>query len=154
MSLKQAAVSGVKWSSISQFGQQGMQFITTAILARLLSPSDFGLVGIAMVVTGFLTLFKDLGTSAAIIQRKNLSEPLLSSIFWVNLVSPWDPKNTALWLLSIPCIFQPFCAKYTHTSDPTRPDEPVTIIVFILLFPNFFLTFFKSPDRGLLLFSI
>lgn len=81
---KQKAVSGIKWSAISQVGRQGTQLITTVILARLLSPSDFGLVGMAMVVIGFINIFKDLGTAAAVIQRKELSEALLSSIFWVN----------------------------------------------------------------------
>jgi PST family polysaccharide transporter len=86
MSLSQSAVSGVKWSSVSRFSQIGMQFVTIAILARLLTPDDFGLVGMAVVVIGFVAIFKDLGTSAAIIQQKNLSEELLSSIFWVNVV--------------------------------------------------------------------
>ncbi|MBE0447286.1 MAG: MOP flippase family protein [Actinobacteria bacterium] len=86
ISLKQSANSGIKWSLTSQFSRQGMQFATTIILARLLAPSDFGLKGMAMVVIGFVFLFKDLGTSAAIIQRKHLSEEFLSSIFWVNVV--------------------------------------------------------------------
>ncbi len=83
--LKNQAASGVKWSTVSQIGRQGTQLVTTIILARLLSPADFGLVGMAMVVIGFTGIFKDLGTSAAIIQRKELSEDLLSSIFWVNV---------------------------------------------------------------------
>lgn len=83
--LKQKAVSGVKWSTASQAGRLGTQLLTTIILARLLSPSDFGLVGMAMVVIGFIGIFKDLGTSAAIIQRKEISDALISSIFWVNV---------------------------------------------------------------------
>ena len=82
--LREKAVSGVKWSTVSQAGRFVTQLLTTVILARLLAPSDFGLVGMAMVVIGFIGIFKDLGTSAAIIQRKELSESLLSSIFWVN----------------------------------------------------------------------
>lgn len=82
MSFKKRAATGVIWSSASQFGRQGMQFITTVILARLLSPSDFGLV--AMVVIGFVSIFAELGTSAAVVQRKKTSEELLSTIFWVN----------------------------------------------------------------------
>ena len=85
MSLKRAATSSVKWASVSQLGRQVMQFFTTAILARLLSPSDFGLVGMATIVIGFVGLFKDLGTSAALIQRKDISDALLNSIFWINL---------------------------------------------------------------------
>ncbi len=83
--LKHKAVSGVKWSIVSQTGRLGTQLITTIILARLLLPSDFGLVGMAMVVISFVSIFKDLGTSSAIIQRKNLSDKLLSSIFWINV---------------------------------------------------------------------
>jgi O-antigen/teichoic acid export membrane protein len=75
----------MKWSSISQIGKQLMQWVTTLILTQLLSPNDFGLIGMAMVVTGFVALFNDLGTSAAVIQKKILSETLLSSIFWINV---------------------------------------------------------------------
>lgn len=78
------SVSGVKWSSLSQFGRQGAQILTIVVLARLLSPSDFGLVSMAMVVVGFIALFNDLGTSAAVIQRGDVPERFLSSIFWVN----------------------------------------------------------------------
>ena len=85
MSLKRQAISGVKWSTVSQIGRQGAQLLTTVILARVLTPSDFGLVGMAMVVIGFVGIFKGLGTSAAIIQKQELSDELLSSIFWVNV---------------------------------------------------------------------
>nr|NQU90815.1 MOP flippase family protein [Bacteroidota bacterium] len=83
--LKSRAVFGIKWSALSQASKQGTQLLTTVILARLLAPSDFGLLGMAMVVIGFIEIFKDLGTTAAIIQKKELSEVLLSSIFWVNV---------------------------------------------------------------------
>ena len=83
--LKHQAAKGVKWAAISRAGRLGAQFLTTAILARLLSPDDFGLVGMALVVLGFLNIFKDLGTSAAIIQRKEIEDPLISSIFWLNV---------------------------------------------------------------------
>lgn len=86
MSIKGQAVAGIKWASAGQVGQQILQFGTSIVLARLLSPSDFGLVAMAMVVVGFLSLFKDLGTASAIIQHKNPSETLLSSIFWTNMM--------------------------------------------------------------------
>lgn len=77
--------SGIKWSAVSQIGGQGVDLVTTVILARLLLPSDFGLMAMAMVVIGLLELFKDLGTSATVIQRENLSQSLLASIFWINV---------------------------------------------------------------------
>ena len=55
------------------------------VLARLLTPADFGLVGMASVVIGFVSLFRDLGTSAAVIQSRQTTDELLSSVFWVNV---------------------------------------------------------------------
>ena len=98
-SLQRSAVSGFKWSSISQFGKQGLQLLTIVILAHLLKPADFGLVSMATLVTGFGALFKDLGTAAYVIQRKNISEELLSSIYWVN-VSFGLFVTTTIYLLS------------------------------------------------------
>src|SRR5215831_3604243 len=85
MSLKQAAITGVRWSSAAQIGQQTIQILTTVVLARVLAPADFGLVGMITVVTGFVALFKDLGTSPAVVQRNELSVQLLSSIYWINV---------------------------------------------------------------------
>lgn len=86
MSLRRSAITGVKWSSISHFGRRGLSLLTTIILARLLVPADFGLVAMAAVVLGFIELFKDLGTAAAVIQRKDITQALLASIFWLNAI--------------------------------------------------------------------
>jgi O-antigen/teichoic acid export membrane protein len=85
-SLSTFAFNSIKWSGFSQFGRQVLQIITTIILARLLVPEDFGLVGMAFIVIGFLNIFKDLGTSAAIIQKVNITDTLLSSVFWLNIL--------------------------------------------------------------------
>jgi PST family polysaccharide transporter len=69
----------------SQAGQQATQLLTMVVLARLLTPGDFGLVGMASVVIGFVSLFKDLGTSAAVIQSRKNTDELLSSVFWANV---------------------------------------------------------------------
>jgi len=85
MMLKKTVTRGLRWSSISQVGRQIVQLLTTVILAHLLLPSDFGLVGMSMVIIGFVTLFKDLGTSAVVVQRQEMSDSLLSSIYWANV---------------------------------------------------------------------
>lgn len=74
------------WSTVAQGGRQVVQVLTTIALARLLLPEDFGLVGIALVVVGVITIFKDLGTGAAVIQRPDASAALLSTVFWSNLL--------------------------------------------------------------------
>ncbi len=84
--LKKNFISGVKWTGISKFGTQGMQLVTTFILARLLSPSDFGLLGLANVFLLIANQINQLGISAAIIQQKDPDEGYLSSAFWTNVL--------------------------------------------------------------------
>ena len=86
-SLITQAISGVKWSGFSMSVVTILHFITLAILARLLSPSDFGLMGMIMVVIGFAQAFADMGLSNAIIHRQNVQESHLSSFFWINVLS-------------------------------------------------------------------
>lgn len=86
MSLAKEVIKGISWSSVSQFGRQGIQYITTLILAALLQPADFGLMALALIFIGFLALFRDMGMSAAVIQRDEISDKLLSTIFWTNLI--------------------------------------------------------------------
>lgn len=85
MSLRSHVAVGVKWSSISFAGQHFLQVVTSVLLARLLPPSEIGLMTLIMVVVGFVTLFGSLGMSQAIIQHQHLSEDVTSSVFLVNL---------------------------------------------------------------------
>ena len=86
MKLSRKALKAVKWSSISQFSRQIIQYLTTLILANILSPNDFGLIALALVITGFIEIFKDLGTSSALIYLNEVNELLISSIFWFNII--------------------------------------------------------------------
>lgn len=86
MSLYSKTTRGIRWSATSYVGRQIMQFLSLAIFARLLTPSQFGLISMALVVVNFILIFKDLGTSAAIIQRRQLSQDLLSSVYWFNVL--------------------------------------------------------------------
>jgi lipopolysaccharide exporter len=87
MTLKQQAISGVKWSGISMGVVTALQFVTLAFLARLLSPTDFGLMGMIMVVIGFAQAFADMGISNAIIYRQNATRDQLSSLYWLNILA-------------------------------------------------------------------
>jgi O-antigen/teichoic acid export membrane protein len=68
---------------------QGINFAfrlgSLMILARLLGPKDFGLVGMVTAFTGVLTLFRDFGLSAAAIQRSDVTEAQISTLFWINV---------------------------------------------------------------------
>lgn len=69
---------------------QGLRFViytgSTVIMARLLSPADFGLVAMVTAVTGFLAVFKDAGLSIATVQRDVVTRDQVSTLFWVNTV--------------------------------------------------------------------
>ena len=56
------------------------------VLARILDPSDFGLVAMVTTLTGMLSLFRDFGLSTATIQRQSISDEQLSTLFWVNVL--------------------------------------------------------------------
>lgn len=85
MSLMKSATRGVFWSSISQFSTQIFQFTVIIVLARLLFPDDFGIIGMAVIFTGLVQTINELGLSAAIIQKRNITDSHLSTSFWISL---------------------------------------------------------------------
>lgn len=85
--LKKHFFNGVVWAGARRFAEQGMQTITTIILARILSPHEFGVIGIANIFILFANTINQLGISSAIIQRKDIDEGHLSSAFWANVVT-------------------------------------------------------------------
>ncbi len=87
MNLRSQAISGVKWSGVSMGVVTALQFAALAVLAHLLSPSDFGLMGMIMVVIGFAQLFADMGISNAIIYRQDTTIKELSSLYWLNILA-------------------------------------------------------------------
>ncbi|EEY2424127.1 O183 family O-antigen flippase, partial [Escherichia coli] len=78
--------NNLKWNAISQLFKIATQLISMIYLARLIAPEDYGIMAMATVVTNFAILFRDLGTSAAIVQRDSIDESLKSAIFWLNLL--------------------------------------------------------------------
>jgi PST family polysaccharide transporter len=68
---------------------QGVQFVltlsSTMVLARLLSPQDFGLVAIVTTIISFLQVFKEAGLSTATVQREGITHAQVSNLFWINV---------------------------------------------------------------------
>jgi O-antigen/teichoic acid export membrane protein len=85
-SLTETAISGAAWSGAGRILVQIVSLGGMMVLARLLTPQAFGLVGMARLATGLIDIFRDLGTASAIIQRSHLTDKLLSSIFWANVL--------------------------------------------------------------------
>jgi lipopolysaccharide exporter len=85
--LYQKATSGFKWTGISSMTTTALQIIQLLVLAHLLSPEDFGLMAMIMVIVGFLQSYSDLGFSNAIIHYQKISRDQLSSLYWLNLLA-------------------------------------------------------------------
>ncbi len=79
-------LKGLFWSSIEKYSGIFISLIISAILARLVSPEDFGIIAIATVIINFLTLFTTMGIFPAIIQRKDLTSQNLDSIFTFTII--------------------------------------------------------------------
>jgi PST family polysaccharide transporter len=78
-------LNNAKWVAFSQVFKILVQLVNIVYLARLISPSEYGIMAMALVVINFGMLVRDLGTAAAIIQKKQLTDELINAIFWMNL---------------------------------------------------------------------
>jgi PST family polysaccharide transporter len=135
MTLTKSVFRATQWSAFSQVTRQVSQLVVTVILARLLSPDDFGIIAMASVVTGFVILLSDLGTSAAVIQRAEHSPAFLSSVFWVNLVF-------GLIIMVVVAAASPLIASFYH--------QPRLVTVLVVLSISFPLTALIALQRALL----
>lgn len=122
--LKQKAISGVKWTFLDQAGSLGISFLVGIVLARLLDPSEYGLIGMVTVFTAIATVFTDSGFGQAMVRKTNLTEEDRLTAFWFStgvgvlvyftlfLFAPWvsvfykEPQLTdILRVTSIPILF-------------------------------------------------
>src|SRR4051794_15511889 len=67
-----AVAGGVRWGVVDQFAQVVVRLATTVVLARLVVPDDFGLLGVALVVVNFAIVLSGLGLGPALVQRREL----------------------------------------------------------------------------------
>lgn len=85
-SLKKKTVSGIIWSSIERFSVQAIQFLVMVIMARLLTPKDYGLVGMVTIFIAVAQSLVDSGFSQALIRKQNRTETDNSTVFYFNIV--------------------------------------------------------------------
>lgn len=85
MSLGQQTVSGVAWTTVQRFASLFLAFVANLVLARLLSPDDFGCIGLLMIFISLSQIFVDGGFGSALIQKKEPTQEDYSTIFYWNL---------------------------------------------------------------------
>lgn len=107
-SLKGKVVTGLLWNAIQLLVNRSFAFIINLVLAKILFPEQFGLVGMAAVFTSFIQVFNDLGFGAALVQRKeeNLREEHYHTSFWTGII--W---STVLYIL-IALVVAPLAAEF------------------------------------------
>lgn len=107
--LKEKTIRGGFARLLAQVANFALRIASLMVLARLLGPKDFGLVGMVTAFTGVLMLFRDFGLSSAAIQRVNVSEEQMSTLFWVNILS-------GVVLAGVLVAAAPFIAAFYHDS--------------------------------------
>lgn len=84
--LKEKTIRGGFARLCAQAASFLLRMVSLMILARLLGPRDFGLVGMVTAFTGVLNLFRDFGLSSAAVQRATVTEEQVSTLFWINIL--------------------------------------------------------------------
>lgn len=136
MNAGRISISGsLRWVGISQAGRIALQLVGVIVLARLLSPADYGLMAMAATVTALAGLLRDMGTGAALVQKHGLDAALVDAVFWFNVL-----LGGTLMLLAM--IAAPFAARLFH--------DPRLVPVLLWLSPVFLVESFSIAQRSLL----
>ncbi|WP_305277142.1 oligosaccharide flippase family protein, partial [uncultured Muribaculum sp.] len=85
-SLKHTTFKGIIWSSIERFSVQGVSFIVMIIMARILTPKDYGLVGMLTIFIAIAQSLVDSGFSQALIRKLDRNECDFCTVFYFNIV--------------------------------------------------------------------
>lgn len=85
MSIKQQTITGISWSILDNAYTQIVTFVVGIILARLLEPREFGLIGMIMIFIAVAQSFVDSGFSQALIRKKNCTEKDYNTVFYFNI---------------------------------------------------------------------
>src|SRR5580698_10008043 len=120
--LRHRAIRGGSAKVLAQGANFALRVGSLMILARLLDPKDFGLVGMVTAITGVLSLFRDFGLSSATIQRVEVTVAQVSTLFWINVL-------VGMLLCFLLAAASPLVARFYH--------EPRLVSVTIALSTGF-----------------
>src|SRR5262245_14976564 len=83
MDLKAKAIKSTAWYVATRLWIQLFSWLVTVVLARILTPADYGLFAMAFTIITFLELFQEFGLGVSIVQRQDLTKPQINAIFWI-----------------------------------------------------------------------
>ena len=133
--LKGRSIRGGAVTFVAQVAKFVMQLASTAILARLLMPADFGIVAMVSAITGLLWLLGDMGLASATIQRAEITHEQVSTLFWINI-------GISLLISAIVALLAPAVAWFYH--------EPRLTMVTLTLAGTLFLSGLANQHYALL----
>lgn len=151
--LKTRTVKGVGWSAVDNISQQAVTFVVSIVLARLLSPDDYGLLGIITIFTAICNTFINAGFTTALIRKKDATDDDYNTVFIVNMI-------TSVVLFVIIFLISPYIAVFfnrTELTDLTRVSSLAIIIGAMALVQQTILTKkidFKTQTKITLVSSI
>lgn len=134
-SFAKKTIKGVAWTYLGYIFSKSSGLITTMILARLITPSEFGIIGFAITVMMFMDAVRDMGLGLALIQRRDRVEDAADTVFWLNLLT-----NFIIWLLML--LIAPLVADFF--------DEPLMRLILPIMSASFIINSIGSTHDALL----
>lgn len=125
--IKNKILSGVFWQGLERIGSYGIGFVVSVILARRLSPEEFGVIAIMMVFITLSNVFIDSGFSTALIQKKDMEQADCCSVFYINIVM-------GLVIYGILFLASPYIAAFYETKELTLYLHIFSLIIIIRSF--------------------
>lgn len=121
--LKQKMIGAVAWTTIDRFGQQASQFLVGLMLARLLSPADYGLLGMIMIFTTLSYVLVESGFTQALVRKQDATEIDYNSVFYFNIF-------TSIILYFILYFIAPYIAVFFKQPQLTLLSRVIFLAVF------------------------
>ena len=134
-SLKDRTILGLQWSMIAQLSRQAWRLVCTAVLSRLLSPAEYGLLSMALIFICFADLFSNLGFGQALVQRQGLEQRHINTVFGLQIA-----LNILLTLLM--CALSPLIGRFYHA--------PRLVGIICVLATNYIVLAFRAVPSMLL----
>lgn len=127
--MKSKAISGLLWRLAERCGAEGVAFVVSIVLARLLAPEDYGLIALVTVFITISQVFVDSGMGSALIQKKNADDLDFSSVFYFNIAA-------CLALYALLFLLSPVIAAYYGKAELTAVIRVLGIMIVISAVKN------------------
>ena len=122
---EESVAGGLFWKLLELLGAQGIQFVVALLLARLMTPAEYGTIGLIMIFITLANVFVQSGFATALIQAERVEEADFSSVFWISLA-------VSVPVYGLLVLAAPFIAAYYDT--PVL--QPLLTAMGLVLFPG------------------